>query len=306
MKKIATVVVTYNRVKALLECLKAIDNQAVKPQVVYVLDNASTDGTPEILKEHGYLDGEKKGILYKYIRNDKNEGGAGGFYWGMKTAFEDEHYDALWVMDDDGVPDKDCLKNLLPHLGNYDYISPLVVALEDESMTSFMGCSVEDILKRSKNGLVADAANPFNGILYSSQLIEKVGFPKKELFIWGDEINYELRCKKNGFPPVMVVDAIHRHPINRQETAYYWGRHSFTISEKDWKLFCYIRNKTYNSKEFFGKKQCIKTMLKDFVKFFCYYGLKQYDFRKMKLVVDALKKGYKSDFTGLEKYFKYK
>lgn len=304
MKKIAAVVVTYNRVLTLIDCLKAIDHQVVKPQTVYILDNASTDGTSDILKDNGYVDTLKDGILYKYIRNDKNEGGAGGFYLGMKTAFEDEQYDALWVMDDDGIPDRDCLKNLLPHLEKYDYISPLVVALEDERMTSFMGCTVEEIIKRAKGGLVIGAANPFNGILYSSKLIEKVGFPKKEMFIWGDEINYELRCRKNGFPPVMVVDAIHRHPINRQETAYYWGRHSFTVSDKDWKLFCYIRNKTYNNKEFFGKKQCIKSLLIDFFKFFCYYGLKLHNYKKMKLVVDAMGKGYKADFTGLEKYFK--
>ena len=66
-------------------------------------------------------------------------------------------------------------------------------------MMSFEGCTVSDFLKREKEGIIEGFANPFNGILYSKTLMDTIGYPKKEMFIWGDEINYDLRAKKMKF-----------------------------------------------------------------------------------------------------------
>lgn len=303
-KRIYCVVVTYNRKDCLTKCLTSIQNQSVKPSHVFILDNASTDGTGDLLVSLGFKNNKKDDINFHYIQNEKNEGGAGGFYKGMLEAHNYGDYDALWVMDDDGIPDKDCLKNLLPYLEKHDYISPLVVDIEGCNMMSFEGCSVEEFLKREKNGIVQGCANPFNGILYSKKIIEAIGFPKKEMFIWGDEINYDQRARKAGFEPVMVVNAIHKHPLNRQRYVKYFRHHLMTVPESDWKLFCYVRNRTYNSKCFAGKKNCIKQAIADFSKFTLYYFTKAHQPNKLSIVLSAMKKGYKGDFTGLEKYMK--
>lgn len=302
-KEIFAVVVTYNRKDTLLECLQAIELQTVKPKLVFILDNASTDGTRDTLSSAGYINSEKNDIVFHYILNEKNEGGAGGFYRAMKIANEYGNHDALWVMDDDGIPNKDCLKNMLPYLDKFDYISPLVVDIDNEDMMSFEGCTVAEFKKRAKEGIVAGCANPFNGILYSKRLIDTVGYPMKEMFIWGDEINYDLRAKKAGFHPVMVVDAVHHHPLNRQMYVRYFRNHSMVASDKDWKLFCYLRNRTYNARALGGLKNCILQMVSDLVKFSMYLGLKQHQPSKLALVFDALCKGFKGDFTGLDKYF---
>lgn len=303
-EEIFAVVVTYNRKVTLLQCLRAIEAQTLKPKCVFILDNASTDGTQETLSSFGYINSERNDITFHYILNGKNEGGAGGFYRGMKSANDYGEYDALWVMDDDGLPDKDCLKNMISYLGKYDYISPLVVDINNEQMMSFEGCTVSEFLKRANNGTIAGCANPFNGILYSKRLIETVGYPKKEMFIWGDEINYDLRAKKAGFHPIMVANAIHRHPLNRQMYVQYFRNHSMVASDKDWKLFCYLRNRTYNSRTFDGIKQCFFQMVSDIAKFALYYVFKQHQPSKLKLVVKAVSKGFRGDFTGMDKYFK--
>ena len=302
-KRISAVVVTYNRKNTLLQCLQSIEAQTAKPKRVFILDNASTDGTNDILYDAGYINSERNNIFFQYILNDKNEGGAGGFYRGMKVANDYGDYDALWVMDDDGIPNKDCLKNMLPYLDKFDYISPLVVDIDNEGMMSFEGCTVAEFKKRAKDGIVAGCANPFNGILYSKRLIDAIGYPMKEMFIWGDEINYDLRAKKAGFHPVMVVNAIHRHPLNRQMYVEYFRHHSMVTSDKDWKLFCYLRNRTYNARTFDGLKICLFQMIGDVARFTLYYGLKQHQPSKLALVFDALSKGFKGDFTGMNKYF---
>ena len=132
---IAAVIVTYNRKKMLLDCLEAIRNQTFKPATVYIVDNASTDGTEDFLRQNGFIDtGCIKvvgGIGIEYIKLKQNTGGAGGFYTGMKTANESGRFDGLWVMDDDGVPDKDCLKYLVEDMAIRDYVAPMVIPLNN-------------------------------------------------------------------------------------------------------------------------------------------------------------------------------
>ena len=50
---VCAVVVTYNRKELLIECLKALKNQSRHLNAIYIVDNASTDGTPELLVENG-------------------------------------------------------------------------------------------------------------------------------------------------------------------------------------------------------------------------------------------------------------
>lgn len=54
-KKIVAIVVTYNRKKLLKECLEAIYTQTVRIDTLILIDNASTDGTTEFLKEFDKL-----------------------------------------------------------------------------------------------------------------------------------------------------------------------------------------------------------------------------------------------------------
>ncbi len=104
---ICVVIVAYNRKNLLLECLEAVKKQSYLPRAIYIIDNASTDGTPELLKENGYVQeipiaqtepvesvntihvllgaGGQSVVEVRYVRLNMNGGGAGGFYEGIKT-----------------------------------------------------------------------------------------------------------------------------------------------------------------------------------------------------------------------------
>lgn len=60
----AVVVVTYNRLELLKECLKQVENQTVPAQKIIVVDNASTDGTAEYLREYK---GKRQAIPDHYL-----------------------------------------------------------------------------------------------------------------------------------------------------------------------------------------------------------------------------------------------
>ena len=47
------VVVTYNRKELLIECLESLRSQTRPLNAIYIIDNASTDGTPNLLLAEG-------------------------------------------------------------------------------------------------------------------------------------------------------------------------------------------------------------------------------------------------------------
>ena len=120
MKKVAAIVVTYNRKKLLLENIKALLAQTYRDLDILIIDNCSTDGTKDAIQE--YI--KNKSIIY--VNTGSNLGGAGGFQYGIKYASKN-NYDNVWVMDDDGMPTPTALEELMKAdkylKGNYGYLS---------------------------------------------------------------------------------------------------------------------------------------------------------------------------------------
>lgn len=306
MKDIACIIVTFNRKALLHNCLDAVFAQTYKPKTVYLVDNASTDGTQDMLHQEYHLESSSsngfsvKGIDVKYLQLPENIGGAGGFYTGMKTAFEDLHYDGFWVMDDDGEPDSQCLKMLVPYLDKHDYIAPEVVDTTDSSKMSFEYCGMRDEFEaKAENGIVKDIACPFNGILYSHKLLSTIGYPKKEMFIWGDEENYALRAVKAGFDPITIIGAIHKHPANRVlSDSSIFGK--IDVAPQMWRCYCRYRNHIYNRKD----EMSVFGMAYVFLNHIYYYLIKKHSLKWTKCYIEAFIAGCKGDFSGLAKYKK--
>lgn len=97
-----TLIVTYNRLSDLKICVEAVRKQTYRGFNILVVNNGSTDGTKEWLARQTDI----------ITINQENLGGAGGFYTGMKYMY-DNGYEWLIMMDDDGIPDKDEIKNLI-------------------------------------------------------------------------------------------------------------------------------------------------------------------------------------------------
>ena len=90
MNSYLSVIVTYNRKGKLKKQLSVLKKQTFKPEKIIIIDNASTDGTQDILKDY------KDDDLVKCVRLEENLGGAGGFYYGVKEALNyDVDYFAL-------------------------------------------------------------------------------------------------------------------------------------------------------------------------------------------------------------------
>lgn len=302
---IACIVVTYNRKELLINCLDAIRNQTFKPIAVYIIDNASTDGTKDLLESKNYIGNECTEIEFNYIRLNQNLGGAGGFYEGMKRAYEKRRYDAYWVMDDDGVPNENCLFYLQQSLEKYSYVAPLVLDVKDPSYLSFPSETEKTLLdiqnKYGENGTILNRSNPFNGILYRDDLVGAIGFPKKDMFIWGDECEYEERARAHGVFPVTIIKAIHLHPKDRMVFHKdLLGKPAIIFTDSELRNYCKYRNTAYLLKKYKPKSYLIIFWIR-YVLFFCIQ--RRFDIKNLHLFISAVKEALEShEFVGHWKF----
>lgn len=269
MENIVALVVTYNRKALLEECIKSLLNQDYILSKLVIIDNASTDGTEEMIINNGYYKSDK----IKYIRLDHNLGGAGGFYEGIKYINENMNYDWIWLMDDDTIPKCDSLKKLIESLEilkkeKVGFLCSKVLSENKEIM------NVPDISKNKDingyavwpkyldYGIVEVDSATFVSILISKKAIRQIGYPFKTFFIWGDDTEYTLRITKYYGKGYIIGNSqvIHKRKISKPLSI---------IEENDInriRLYGYFyRNSLLNSKYYFGYISFYKTLLKSFM-----------------------------------------
>ena len=208
MKKVVAVVVTYNRKEMLIQCLKAILNQTYTVYKIVVVDNNSTDNTPEYIEANGYLNNSQ----ISFHRLERNTGGAGGFFEGMKCVRE-MNPDWVWIMDDDVIPETNCLEELLKAdeitkeevsfyasaLRNMDGEAMNVPKLNRKQFTQYT-----DWYQYLEHGMVKIVKATFVSLLINGKAIQKCGLPWAPFFIWGDDSEYTQRIIRDYGPAYMV------------------------------------------------------------------------------------------------------
>ncbi len=300
--RVCAVVVTFNRKVLLQRTLNALNKQTRMLDGVVLIDNASTDGTDELLQEQGYLQQEN----LQYILLDENTGGAGGFYQGVKLAFE-QGYDWLWLMDDDGYPTETCLESLLQYKDEFDFFGPLVLDEHKTGKLSFplrvskskILRSVEDVTNYVCDDKLQDVLAPFNGVMIKSNLIQKIGFPKAEFFIWGDEINYWLRANQENAHIATLTHIKFYHPTAPNlGTPMFFGNMQFNDTDSKIKLYCLCRNNTYNLRKFNSKTHALLF----FFKVLWFYSVTKPSMSKLRFCLPPLWHGWKGDFSHHRQY----
>jgi len=188
---VCAVIVTFNRFSLLKECIEAVLNQSHLPDKVIIVNNGSTDGTEAYLKS---LNNHKIEII-----SQENTGGAGGFHTGIKKAYE-QNYDWIWAMDDDVEPFIDCLEQLLKYTEISKCIHPLRINKDNNTVFNWehyldyrtcMPILHENVSLIDKDYCFVNTAC-FEGMLIHRSVVTKIGFPKEEYFIAGDDTEYGI------------------------------------------------------------------------------------------------------------------
>lgn len=245
--RICAVVVTFNRKELLEECLAALLSQTRPLDEIIVTDNASTDGTEDIIRTR-FAD-------ITYVRLAENIGGAGGFHEGMKLAFEKGH-DWIWVMDDDAIPMADALEKLtncpmMPEDEVYALASAVLNRDGSTFLTHHRRVFDAKTLKERVIGaeryeddyFQMDTAS-FVGLLIRREAIEKVGLPLKHFFIRFDDTEYSLRVREKG---IMLTVSDSR--VVHDEHGASSDKSTLRRQPFDWRDYYGFRNRIYTYKK---------------------------------------------------------
>jgi GT2 family glycosyltransferase len=199
--RVCALVLTFNRSELLVECLRGLLAQTRPPEEVVVVDNASTDGTPDRLREAGVMD------RVRYLRLERNLGSSGGFERGV-AAIRDEGWDWLWIMDDDAEPRPDALERLLAAPAAADpgtaVLATAVVdpdgAIEARVQRGFFRGRMRPLPRAAYVPGTAPEVDyvSFVGMLVRGECARATAPPKGEFFIWGDDLEYCLRLRRCG------------------------------------------------------------------------------------------------------------
>lgn len=219
--KIAAVIVTYNRKQLLEKCINHILNQSVSDVDAIIIDNASTDGTEEMVKT---VFADKNNVVY--VNTGSNLGGAGGFSYGIKWAVQN-NYEYLWIMDDDTIPEEDALEEFLKAEdvleGDYGFLSSYAKWIDgtpcEMNVPKISNSWRNDIAKQFEHSLVRLESASFVSLFVKSDVVRKVGLPVKEFFIWGDDVEYTKRISKS-YPCYFVYKSqvVHEMGSNKATT----------------------------------------------------------------------------------------
>jgi rhamnopyranosyl-N-acetylglucosaminyl-diphospho-decaprenol beta-1,3/1,4-galactofuranosyltransferase len=195
---VAAVVVTFNRKELLCECLDALLSQTSPVGRIVLIDNASSDGTTELLAKKGYLENE----TIDYIRLPINSGGAGGFHEGVKRAYE-AGFEWLWLMDDDVEPMPAALEKMLSHANVSRCIQGCKVFPDGQSENWERWANIDESGRRSASqeskslAYISAQSGCFEGMLIHRQIVSEIGFPDKRFFIGGDDVAYGYLASKH-------------------------------------------------------------------------------------------------------------
>ncbi len=263
--KIIAVVVTYNRLALLKECIAALFSQLRVPDEIIVINNSSTDGTGEWL--------QTKNVT---VVTQPNLGGSWGFYTGVKTAYQNGA-DWVWIMDDDTIAEKDCLQKLTDavNITNQNNIKTGFLASKVLFTDGNLHMMNKQVICKEQKHSVLNTKNiyeiefsSFVSLMVNREAIKELGLPMKEFYIWGDDVEYTKRIITNGYAGLLVNDsvAIHKTPTNYKSDIY------ADVPGNLWKYKYGIRNELYLRKKYKSKssyyRNLMKSILRDAVKLF--------------------------------------
>ncbi|MFM7711099.1 MAG: glycosyltransferase [Ferruginibacter sp.] len=254
MKKTIALVVSYNRLPQLKQCIKALRQQTIQPDAILVVNNGSSDYTSV------WLD-KQPDIIHHY---QDNSGTAGGYHAGLLWAMQNG-YDWVWCMDDDGLPSVNAFENLMHHADDGKSLLSCVVIDEEDKSSLVWPSKSYKTLADCQHQILTGEAHPFNGTLLHRRTIEKVGYPLTHLFYWGVEREYLYRIMHQFDIPVKTIgDSVLYHPsfhyCHKQEWDY----------ATSWKMYFYIRNRYRVLQSKYNNRLTVLYLYMYFIAAFCW------------------------------------
>jgi len=235
--KIAIIVVSYNAAQRIKLCLNSLlsQNYTGNYQVV-VIDNASADGTADIIAQN-YAE---KVLL---TRNTKNYGFAGGNNIGMHWAYQNG-YDAVILINDDTRVRDNWLYELVAVAESNSNIGLVQskILFSDEAFRvntvgnpfHFLGFSWSGGYKHLSSEFQENKSIPLASgasVFIKRAVINQIGYLDDKLFMYHEDVDYSWRARLAGFDIWLAVNSVvfHDHKFSIGGKKFYFSERNRVV-----------------------------------------------------------------------------
>lgn len=210
---ISVVIVNYNGKKHLKRCLSSLAGQTFTDYEVILVDNASSDGSPDFVKENF--------PEVRLIENKENLGFAGGTNSGIKAASGN----FIMTLNNDTWMDPDCLFHLFHTMESADDVGMCAAKLTfpDGRINSTgicisrSGAAWDRGIYEQDDGQYGTEEEVFGpcagAALYRRSMLEKIGLFDEDFFLYMEDVDLAFRARLSGwrclYMPLAKVTHIH-------------------------------------------------------------------------------------------------
>jgi GT2 family glycosyltransferase len=244
---IASVTVTYNDAGVLPRQVEALLRQTRPLQEIVVVDNASTDATCALLA--------KRFPQVTVLQMSENLGVGGAVAAGLTYAALKKRHDWVLTLDADSAPDDDALQALVEGIESLadteckvGMVAPLCV--HRETGTCYPPLFWRDGFVKPPAELVrrplwfADLVMG-SGCMVRREVVEKVGVPRADFFMYFLDYEYCLRVRSHGYKIAIITRAQLAHEVGKARQVRLPGYSALWPDHAPWHEYYMSRNVAY-------------------------------------------------------------
>ena len=217
---VTIVILNWNRVGDTLECLDSLARMDYSSFSIVVVDNGSTDGSPEAIERWG-----REHLPLTLIRNAENRGFVRGSNQGMRHALTtDTEY--VFLLNNDTVVEPDALSLLVAtaeRSGDIGMAGPKIyqhgkrLVLDSAGTRTIpwlaqgflIGHGEEDHGQYDNPGEMPYVTG--TALLVKRSVLEKVGLMDEDYFCYFDDFDWGLKARKAGFRLLLEPNPVVHH-----------------------------------------------------------------------------------------------
>jgi len=242
MATVSVIIASYNGLHFLKNCLRSLSNQTYAEFEVIVVDNGSTDGSPNWLTQSPYP-------FVKSVLLEQNF----GFGIANNRGFDAASGNIIVILNNDTIVPKNFLEKLIEPLesADVDMVAPLIVYKDHpdivdkagghlfypDGLNRGRGCGEKLIPRYQTAGkcFYPDGC----AAAFRKELIEKAGFFDEDFFLYGEDTDLGLRYRRAGaacrYQPDAVVHHVHSGTAGKYspDKAYYVERNRWYVMIKN-------------------------------------------------------------------------
>jgi len=237
--KVSIIIINWNGKKYLKDCLSFVFRQGYENFDVILVDNGSTDKSPEFVKDNF--------PEVKVIALDKNYGFAKGNNIGIEEALRNKDVKYIVLLNNDTKVDKNWLQELVKVaesdekigscqskilvLDNPRVIDAVGIGIKRNGLAYQIGWQEED------NGQYENISEVFGACacaaLYRTEMLTQIGLFDEDFFAYYEDVDLVLRARLAGWRCMYVRKAVvyHKHSATYGKDSpfkmYFLGRNKY-------------------------------------------------------------------------------